>query len=171
MTAANDWNQKIIDEFRRNGGKVGGQFEGAPLLLLHSKGAKSGEERINPVMYRDLGGRYAVFASYAGNPQNPAWYHNLVANPDAEIEIGTQTVRVRARVTEPDERAPIWEQQKRDYPGFADYETKTDRVIPVVVLEPVGRPRVGQPPPAGAKSAVHRASGAAQADLNQHPAI
>jgi deazaflavin-dependent oxidoreductase (nitroreductase family) len=132
-----DWNQKIIAEFREKGGKVGGPFEGAPLLLLHSKGAKSGEERVNPVMYRDLGGRYAVFASYAGNPRNPAWYHNLLANRDAEVEIGTRTIRVRARVADPEERAPIWEQQKRDYPGFAEYETKTDRVIPVVVLEPV----------------------------------
>ena len=132
-----DWNDKIIEEFRANGGKVGGQFEGAPLLLLHSTGAKSGQDRVAPVMYRQVGDDLAVFASKAGAPDNPDWFHNLVANPDASVEVGTDTVEVRARVTEGDEREEIWEAQKAEYPGFAEYEAKTDRQIPVVVLEPV----------------------------------
>lgn len=136
MSDVNDWNRKIIDEFRANGGRVGGNFEGAPLLLLHTIGAKSGEERVNPMMYQDLGGPIAVFASMAGAPNNPAWFHNLVANPDVSAEIGTEELAFRARVAEPAEREPIWERQKRDYPGFADYESKTDRVIPVVILDP-----------------------------------
>lgn len=136
MSDVNDWNKTIIDEFRANGGRVGGNFEGAPLLLLHTTGAKSGQERINPMMYQDLGGSIAVFASMAGAPNNPAWFHNLVANPDVTVEIGTETKAFRARVAEPSEREPIWTKQKADYPGFADYESKTDRVIPVVILDP-----------------------------------
>ena len=132
-----DWNKAVIEEFRANGGKVGGNFQGAPLLLLHSTGAKSGQERLHPMMYQDLGdGRVAVFASYAGMDVHPAWYHNLVATPDATVEIGTETRPVTARVAGDEERSPIWEKQKADYPGFADYEKKTDRTIPVVILEP-----------------------------------
>lgn len=130
-----DWNTQIIDEFRGNSGKVGGQFEGAPLLLLHSTGAKTGEPRINPMMYQAVGDAFAVFASYAGSDKHPAWYHNLVANPDASVEVGAETVTVTARALSPDERDPIWERQKIDYPGFAGYEAKTDRVIPVLLLE------------------------------------
>lgn len=136
MADVNDWNRKIIEEFRANGGKVGGQFEGAPILVLHTRGAKSGEPRVNPMVYQDLGGRYAVFASYAGAPSNPAWYHNLVAHPDVEIEIGTEKKQVTARVLDGAEREPVWQKQKTDMPGFAEYEAKTDRTIPVVVLEP-----------------------------------
>jgi deazaflavin-dependent oxidoreductase (nitroreductase family) len=133
---ANDWNRKIIEEFRANGGKVGGNFAGAPLLLLHTIGARTGNERINPVMYQDLGdGRVAVFATRAGHPTHPDWYHNLVANPDITAEIGTDTHRYRARTATSDEREPIWSKQKGDYSGFADYEAKTDRQIPVVILE------------------------------------
>jgi deazaflavin-dependent oxidoreductase (nitroreductase family) len=132
-----DFNSTIIDEFRANGGKVGGQFEGAPLLLLHSTGAKSGLERIAPVMYQEVDGEYAVFASKAGAPTNPDWYHNLRANPSAQIEVGTETMPVTARVAGSDERDKIWETQKQRYPGFADYEAKTTRTIPVVILEPV----------------------------------
>jgi deazaflavin-dependent oxidoreductase (nitroreductase family) len=133
-----DWNTSIIEEFRANGGKVGGQFEGAPLLLLHTVGAKTGQERVNPMMYRRVGDNYAVFASKAGAPTNPDWYHNLVANPDVTAEIGADTVQLRARVAGPDEREPIWTAHKTQYPGFADYETKTTRQIPVVILEPAG---------------------------------
>lgn len=135
MAEAQDWNSKIIAEFRANSGRVGGQFEGAPLLLLHSTGAKSGAERVNPMMYRPVEGGLAVFASKAGADSNPDWYHNLLANPSARIEIGTETREVRARVAEPAEREEIWQAQKQDYPGFADYEAKTSRVIPVVILE------------------------------------
>ena len=137
MSDANDWNAKIIEEFRANEGRVGGQFEGAPLLLLHSVGARSGEERINPMMYQAVGDAYATFASKGGAPSNPDWYHNLVANPEATIEVGTHTVRVRARITEAVERDMIWETQKERYPGFAEYEANTTRQIPVFILEPV----------------------------------
>jgi deazaflavin-dependent oxidoreductase (nitroreductase family) len=107
------------------------------MLLLHTTGARTGQERVNPMMYRDLGnGSVAVFASKAGAPTNPDWYHNLVANPDVTAEIGTETRRFRARVAGDDERDPIWARQKQDYPGFADYEAKTDRRIPVVILDP-----------------------------------
>lgn len=133
---ANDFNQKIIDEFRNNGGAVGGPFEGAPMLLLHSSGRRSGEERVTPVVYQKVGQAWAVFASFAGAPVHPAWYHNLMAQPDTTIEIGTDTVAVRARDAEGDERTRIWEQQKAAMPGFAEYEEKAgDREIPVVILE------------------------------------
>jgi deazaflavin-dependent oxidoreductase (nitroreductase family) len=137
MTEADDWNSKIIAEFRANGGKVGGPFEGSPVLLLHTTGAKSGQPRVNPVMYQDIGDGVAVFASKGGAPTNPDWYHNLLAHPRTSAEIGTGTVQVVAREAEGAERDRIWEAQKRDYPGFADYERKTTRQIPVIILEPV----------------------------------
>ena len=130
-----DWNQQIIDEFRMNGGRVGGNFEGAPLLLLHHLGRKSGTERVSPMMYRPVGDDLAVFASKAGANTHPDWYLNLLAHPDVEVEVGTEKVAVRARDLPADERDPIWEKQKQDYPGFADYESKTSRTIPVVLLE------------------------------------
>lgn len=137
MSDAKDWNAQIIEEFRANGGKVGGQFEGAPLLLLHSTGAKSGQERVHPVMYQDLGdGSVAVFASKAGAPDNPDWFHNVSANPSVEVEIGSEVRRFTARVADGGEREAIWSRQKAESPGFADYEQKTDRTIPVVVLDP-----------------------------------
>ena len=131
-----DWNAQIIEEFRANSGKVGGQFEGAPLLLLHTTGAKSGQARVNPMMYQADGENFAVFASKAGAPTNPDWYHNLVANPRASIEVGESTVNVIARIAEGEDRDRLWSRQKELYPGFADYEAKTTREIPVVVLEP-----------------------------------
>jgi deazaflavin-dependent oxidoreductase (nitroreductase family) len=131
-----DWNTQIIEEFRANAGKVGGQFEGAPLLLLHTTGAKSGKARVNPMMYLADGDNFAVFASKAGAPTNPDWYHNLLANPRASIEIGDTTVNVVARVAGGDDRDRLWSRQKELYPGFADYEAKTTREIPAVVLEP-----------------------------------
>jgi deazaflavin-dependent oxidoreductase (nitroreductase family) len=137
MSDPADWNRRIIEEFRANAGRVGGPFEDAPLLLLHTTGARTGRERINPTMYRDLGGPVAVFASKAGAPSHPDWYHNLLANPEVTAEIGTDNRRFRARTATGDERARIWDQQKQDYPGFADYETKTDREIPVVILDPI----------------------------------
>jgi deazaflavin-dependent oxidoreductase (nitroreductase family) len=129
-----DFNTKIIEEFRANGGKLGGQFEGAPMLLLHSTGAKSGAERVNPVMYRPVGDSFAVFASKGGAPRNPDWYYNLLAHPETTVEVGDETVPVVAHVADDAERGPIWEAQKRDYPGFADYERQTTRQIPVVIL-------------------------------------
>ncbi len=135
-----DPNQQIIDEFRANEGRVGGPFEGRALLLLHHRGAKSGTERVNPVAYQRLSpGAVAVFASKGGAPTNPDWFHNLVAHPDATVEIGTETFPVRARVAAGEERDRIWERQKRDWPGFAEYEenTKGIREIPVLVLEKI----------------------------------
>jgi deazaflavin-dependent oxidoreductase (nitroreductase family) len=134
---ADDWNSKIIEEFRANGGRVGGQFEGFPLLLLHTTGARTGQERVNPVAYRRAGDNYAVFASKGGAPHNPDWYHNLVAHPAVRAEIGTQTLPFTARVAEGAEREEIWSAQKAEFPGFAEYETKTSRQIPVIVLERV----------------------------------
>lgn len=130
-----DWNASIIEEFRANGGKVGGPFQGATLLLLHTKGAKTGAERVNPLVYQARGEDVVVFGSYAGAPSHPAWYYNLIAHPEAQAEIGTETVPVRARVTEGAERDELWERQKQAIPGFADYERKTTRTIPVIVLE------------------------------------
>lgn len=103
MSDFNDFNQQIIDEFRANGGKVGGGFEGAPLVLVHHTGAKSGTERISPLVYQALDRGYAVFGSKGGAPDNPAWFHNLQANPDTRIEIGDDTLAVRARVATDDE--------------------------------------------------------------------
>jgi len=131
-----DFNTQIIEEFRANDGQVGGGFAGAPILLLHTTGAKTGQERVNPMMYRKVDGGYAVFASKAGAPTNPDWYHNLVANPNVQAEIGTQTLNLTARVADDAEREPIWSAHKQEYPGFADYEEKTTRRIPVVILEP-----------------------------------
>ena len=108
MAEANDWNKQIIDEFRANGGKVGGQFEGAPLLLLHTTGAKSGQARVNPMMYLADGDNYVVFASKAGAPTNPDWYHNLVANPRASIEVGDKTINVVAHVADGETASALW---------------------------------------------------------------
>ncbi|HEY1915516.1 MAG TPA: nitroreductase family deazaflavin-dependent oxidoreductase [Streptosporangiaceae bacterium] len=131
-----DFNTTIIDEFRANEGKVGGNFQGAPMLLLHTVGAKSGQARVNPMMYQKVPDGYAVFASKGGAPTNPDWYHNVVAHPEVQAEIGTNKVDLVARVVEGEERDRIWTKQKSDYPGFADYESKTTRQIPVIVLQP-----------------------------------
>ena len=138
MAHVQDWNGRIIDEFRANGGRVGGNFEGRTLLLLHHTGAKSGAGYVNPVAYQRLADdSVAIFASKGGAPTNPDWFHNVVANPDVTVEIGTETFAVRAHVADAQERAPVWEKQKHDWPGFADYEEKTKgiREIPVVVLD------------------------------------
>jgi len=132
-----DFNAKIIEEFRANAGKVGGPFEGAPVLLLHTRGAKTGVDRVHPVVYQSVGEALAVFASKGGAPTNPDWYHNLTANPDVKVELGTGKFDARARVLVGEEREPIWEKQKQLMPGFAEYEQKTSRQIPVVLLEPV----------------------------------
>jgi deazaflavin-dependent oxidoreductase (nitroreductase family) len=128
-------NQRIIDEFRANAGRVGGNFEGAPILLLHTRGAKTGAERVSPMMYQADGDRVAVFGSKGGAPTHPDWYYNLLANPDVTVEIGTETKPMKARVAEGDERERIWARQKKDYPGFAEYERNTKRQIPVIILE------------------------------------
>jgi deazaflavin-dependent oxidoreductase (nitroreductase family) len=134
------WNAKVIDEFRSNGGKVGGAFEGVSLLLLHTTGARTGAERINPLVYQALGdGVLAVFASRGGAPTNPDWYHNLRVNPRVVAEVGTERRTYRARVATGEERVRILAEQRRMQPMFAEYEAKTNRQIPVVVLESVAR--------------------------------
>ncbi|HUY08930.1 MAG TPA: nitroreductase family deazaflavin-dependent oxidoreductase [Candidatus Dormibacteraeota bacterium] len=130
----NDFNSQVIKEFRANKGKVGGNFEGAPVLLLHTTGAKSGEPRVNPVMYLDLDGRRFVFASKGGAPTNPGWYHNLVANPSVMAELGTETLSAQAVPVEGAEHDRIYAAQATRFPGFGEYQEKTERVIPVVEL-------------------------------------
>jgi deazaflavin-dependent oxidoreductase (nitroreductase family) len=130
-----NWNEQIIAEFRANEGKVGGPFEGAPMVVLTSKGEKTGKPHTNPLMYLPDGDRVVVFASYGGAPENPQWFNNLVANPDATAEVGTETFPVKATVAEGEERDRLYEEQKKRYPQFGEYETKTTRKIPVVILE------------------------------------
>lgn len=131
-----DPNQGIIDEFRSNDGKVGGWFTGSPLLLLHNVGARSGRERIAPLMYKQVGDDIAIFASKGGADDNPGWYYNLKANPVTSIEIGTEVVAVQAREAQGEERLTIWTEHVAAYPTFGQYQAKTARdYIPVVVLE------------------------------------
>jgi deazaflavin-dependent oxidoreductase (nitroreductase family) len=130
-----DFNKQVVDEFRTNGGKVGGYFEGAPLLLLTTKGAKSNQPRVAPVMYLADGDRLLIFASKAGAPTNPDWYHNLLAHPEANIEVGNESYNVTSSVVTGEERDRLYAKQAKLYPGFADYETKTTRKIPVVALK------------------------------------
>jgi deazaflavin-dependent oxidoreductase (nitroreductase family) len=137
MSEWNDRNQKIIDEFRANGGKVGGPFTGRTLLLLHSKGAKSGQERINPVAYVQDGDRYVVIASKGGAPTHPDWYYNLVAHPDVTVEVGREKINARASVTQEPERTRLYNKMVDMMPGFDEYRKKTTRQIPVFVLTPV----------------------------------
>jgi deazaflavin-dependent oxidoreductase (nitroreductase family) len=137
-TSPQDFNARIIDEFRANEGRVGGPFEGSTLLLLHHIGAKSGKDRINPLVYNRDGERYVVFASKAGAPTNPDWYHNLKAHPDVTIEVGTDTIYVRAEEATGEERDRLFQAQTERSPQFAEYQSKTERVIPVIVLTPTG---------------------------------
>jgi deazaflavin-dependent oxidoreductase (nitroreductase family) len=134
MSSIGDFNQRIIDEFRANGGKPPSWGGSSPVLLLHHRGARSGIERVNPVAYLDDGGRYVVFASKAGAPSNPGWYHNLKAHPDTTIEVGSDTVAVTAAEANGAERERLFAAQAQRSPQFAEYQQKTDRVIPVMIL-------------------------------------
>jgi len=134
MSTPLDWNKNIIEEFRAKGGQVGGMFAGRPLLLLHTTGAKSGQPRVNPVAYVTDGDRLVVIASKGGAPTNPDWYYNLVANPLVTVEVGTEKFQARATVAAEPERTRLYKQMVTVMPGFAEYERKTTRVIPVVVL-------------------------------------
>ncbi|MCB9077038.1 MAG: nitroreductase family deazaflavin-dependent oxidoreductase [Anaerolineaceae bacterium] len=134
MSSVNDWNKAIIEEFRANNGKVGGQFANTTLLLLHTTGAKSGLPRLNPVAYMADGDRLIIIASKGGAPTNPDWYYNLVAHPQVEVEAGTERFPARATVAEEPERTELFEKMATLYPGFADYEHQTTRVMPVVIL-------------------------------------
>jgi deazaflavin-dependent oxidoreductase (nitroreductase family) len=128
------WNARNIEEFRANGGRLGGNFEGAPVLLLTTIGAKSGEPRTSPMMYLELDGRIFVFASNAGRDTHPLWYTNLLANPTVTVERGTRTYSADALDVVGDERDRIYAEQSLRYPGFAEYQEGTDRLIPVVEL-------------------------------------
>ena len=137
MSDMNDQNKRIIDEFRANGGKVGGGFEGKTLLLLHTKGAKSGQERINPTAYVRDGDRLVVIASKGGAPTNPDWYYNLLENPLVTVEVGTENFQARAAVAQEPERSHLYEKMVEMMPGFDEYRRKTTRKIPVITLTPV----------------------------------
>ena len=129
-----EMNRGVIEEFRANAGKVGGMFAGAPLILVHHTGAKSGTERIAPLVYFTENDRLFIFASKGGSDENPAWYHNLVANPDTKVEVGTETFPVTAKVLTGAERDDIYAKNAENQKQFSDYQAKTSRVIPVVEL-------------------------------------
>ena len=135
-TSPQDFNARIIDEFRANEGRVGGIFEGSTLLLLHHVGARSGKDRINPLAYNRDGDRYVVFASKGGAPTNPDWYRNLKANPGVTIEVGTDTIKAVADEATGEERDRLFAAQAERSPQFAEYQRNTERVIPVMVLTP-----------------------------------
>lgn len=134
MSEEQERNQRIIDEFRANDGKVGGYFENTPLLLLHTIGAKSGVERINPAAYIMDGDRFVIIASKAGASTNPNWYHNLVANPQVTVEVGAEKFQALAAPAEERERTQLYEKMIAATPGFAGYLDKTTRVIPVIII-------------------------------------
>lgn len=134
MSNPNNWNENVINEFRTNAGKVGGPFEGKSLLLLHTKGAKSGQERINPVACIRDGEHYVIIASKGGAPDNPDWYRNIVAHPTVTVEFGTELFQAHAEIAPEPERTRLYARMVEHMPGFADYEKKTTRVIPVIIL-------------------------------------
>ena len=135
MPDRNDWNRQLIEEFRANGGKVGGMWEGRPLLLLTTTGAKSGQQRTSPTMYLRDGDRLLVFASKGGAPTNPDWYHNLLAHPDVTVEVGNETYNAIATPVTGEERDRIYAHWAELYPQFGEYQKKTTRKIPVVTLQ------------------------------------
>lgn len=134
----NDFNRQIIEQYREHGRVLSGPFAGGHLLLLNTIGAKSGKERTNPLAYSRDGDRYIVIASKGGAPSNPDWYYNLRAYPVATIQLGKETFGVRASFPEGEERQRLYDQMAAQMPGFAEYQRKTTRQIPVVVLERVG---------------------------------
>jgi deazaflavin-dependent oxidoreductase (nitroreductase family) len=134
MNNPNDYNQAIIAEFRANAGKIGGPFAGKTLLLLHTVGAKSGEERINPVAYVADGERFVIIASKGGAPSNPDWYYNILAHSLVKVEVGTEQFQAQAAVIFEPERTRLYNLMVEMMPGFAEYQRKTTRVIPVVTL-------------------------------------
>ena len=130
----NERNRTIIEQFRSNGGRVGGNFEGRPVLLLGTTGARTGLPRLNPLMYLADGDRWLVFATKGGNPKHPDWYHNLVANPAVTIEVGTETIQAHAEVIAGEERDRLYAIQAERYPQFGEYERRTSRIIPVIAI-------------------------------------
>lgn len=138
MADRNEFNQKVIEEFRANGGKVGPPFAGAPMILLTTKGAKSGRTYTIPLVYSRDGDRLVIIASKAGAPKHPDWYHNLVANPVISVEVGTEKFQVKARATAGAERERLYNAQAAMMPVFNEYRQKAQREIPVFVLERIG---------------------------------
>jgi deazaflavin-dependent oxidoreductase (nitroreductase family) len=138
MNNFREFNQHVIAEFRANGGKVGGLFADTPLLLLTTIGAKSGQPRTTPLAYTTDGNRFIVIASKAGAPTNPDWYHNLLANPIVTVEVGTERFQARAVAAEGQERERLCNQMAERLPQFAEYQRKTSRQIPLIVLERIG---------------------------------
>src|ERR1700723_2434921 len=138
MSDGNDFNERNIAEFRANHGRVSGPFESAPIVVLHTVGARSGKPRTNIMMSLADGERYLVFASNNGSDDNPDWYWNLKANPDARIEVGDDIVDVRATELRGDERDEKYALQSERHPGFAEYQRMTSRIIPVIALTPTG---------------------------------
>lgn len=134
MSEMNDFNQQVIKEFRANQGKVGGHVANMPVLLLTATGAKSGRSITKPLVYTKDGDRIVVIASFAGAPKNPPWYNNLVANPEATVEVGTERFRVRATEVTGEERQRLFDRQAQQMSIFTDYQKKTTRQIPVLVL-------------------------------------
>jgi deazaflavin-dependent oxidoreductase (nitroreductase family) len=132
----NEHNRRVIEEFRANGGKVGGQYAGAAMLLLTTTGARTGRPHTTPLLYLPDGDRLVVFGTKGGAPKNPDWYHNLRAHPLARVEVGSEAFEVRARITTGDERHALFERQTARRPQYAEYQAGTTRLIPVVVLEP-----------------------------------
>jgi len=130
-----DFNQNVIEEFRANEGKVGGMFADSPMMLLTTIGAKSGQARTIPLVYTLDGDRVVIIASKGGAPTNPAWYHNLVANPDVTVEVGAERYEAQAIIPDRAERDRLFDAQAAIMPGFRDYQEKTERIIPVIVLE------------------------------------
>ena len=135
VSEMNTFNQKVIKEFRENQGKVGGDFSGAPMVLITTKGAKSGQMRTTPLVYSKDGDRVVIIASMGGAPKHPAWFLNLKANPEVTVEVGTEKYQARAVVPQGAERDRLFNAQAALMPNFAEYQTKTTRVIPAVVLE------------------------------------
>ena len=134
MNNPNNWNQANIAEFRANSGKIGGRFAGRTLLLLHTVGAKSGKERINPLAYAADGDRLVIIASKGGAPTNPDWYYNILAHPLVTLEVGTEQFQAQAAIASEPERTRLFNQMVEMAPGFAEYQQKTTRVIPVITL-------------------------------------
>lgn len=133
--APNNWNENIINEFRANGGKVGGPFEGGPLLLLTTTGAKTGRQLTSPLMYNTDGDRLLVFGSKGGAPSHPDWYHNLLTNPEVKVELGNETFKAKATNVTGEERDRHYQKHGNEFPQFAEYQKNTNRIIPVIALE------------------------------------
>jgi len=135
MVDESNFDEGVIAEFRSNSGKVGGYFNGSPMLLLTTTGVKSGEERVSPLVYTTDGGRIVIVASNGGADRHPSWYYNVVANPQITVEVGDETYQANAVITDPAERRRLFDLHAQRFPGFKEYEKGTDRVIPVIVLD------------------------------------